>query len=125
MKRNFIVSLLICISLKCFSYNAAEINRFKAVFNEFPKHVPTSLTVDAPIAGNGDIGLTMAERIVKMYGESADSPEKRLKDKDKRRAAYYQIYTDMKWGAHAHYDICLNSGVIGIEKCVEILAQLY
>ena len=60
MKRNFIVSLLICISLKCFSYNAAEINRFKAVFNEFPKHVPTSLTVDAPIAGNGDIGLTMA-----------------------------------------------------------------
>ncbi|MBO2516189.1 MAG: cytidylate kinase [Clostridiales bacterium] len=66
-----------------------------------------------------------AERIVKLYGESADSPEKRLKDKDKRRAAYYQIYTDMKWGSHAHYDICLNSGVIGIEKCVDILAQLY
>ena len=40
--------------------NGTEIDRFKAVFNEFPTHVPTGKTVDAPIAGNGDIGLTMA-----------------------------------------------------------------
>lgn len=30
-----------------------------------------------------------AERIVTLYGEKTDKPEKRLKDKDKRRAAYY------------------------------------
>lgn len=66
-----------------------------------------------------------AERIVKQYGERSDSPEKRLKDKDKRRAAYYQFYTDMKWGVLQHYDITLNSGVLGIEKCVDILAGLY
>lgn len=37
-----------------------------------------------------------AKRIVKQYGETDVSPEKRLKDKDKCRAAYYQFYTDMK-----------------------------
>lgn len=66
-----------------------------------------------------------AKRIVEQYGERPESPEKRLKDKDKRRAAYYQFYTDMKWGDMKHYDITLNSGVFGIEKCVEILAGLY
>ena len=66
-----------------------------------------------------------AKRIVEKYGERDDAPQKRLRDKDKRRAAYYQFYTDMKWGAVENYDITLNSGVLGIEKCVEILAGLY
>ena len=66
-----------------------------------------------------------AERIVKLYGESGEAPEKRLRDKDKRRAAYYQIYTDLKWGNMRNYDITLNSGSIGIDRCAEILAGLY
>ena len=65
------------------------------------------------------------KRIVEQYGERPESPEKRLKDKDKRRATYYQFYTDMKWGNVANYDITLNSGALGIDKCVEILANLY
>lgn len=35
--------------------------------------------------------------LVKEYGEREESPEQRLKDKDKRRAAYHRFYTDMKW----------------------------
>lgn len=66
-----------------------------------------------------------ARRIVEHYGESAESPEKRLLDKDKRRAAYYQLYTDRKWGAVENYHITLNSGDLGLETCVDILAQLY
>lgn len=66
-----------------------------------------------------------AKRIVEQYGERSESPKKRLKDKDKRRAAYYQLYTDMKWGVARNYDITLNSGALGIQKCVEILADLY
>lgn len=66
-----------------------------------------------------------AKRIVEQYGESNVSPEKRLRDKDKRRAAYYQFYTDMKWGVAQNYHITLNSGLLGIDKCVEILAGLY
>ena len=66
-----------------------------------------------------------AERIVKEYGERTESPEKRLKEKDKRRAAYHRFYTDMKWGHAQNYHVCLDSGEFGIEKCAEIIAQLY
>lgn len=65
-----------------------------------------------------------ADRIVRVYGEREKSPEARLKEKDKRRAAYYRFYTDMKWGDAANYHIALDSGVIGIEKCAEIIGSL-
>lgn len=66
-----------------------------------------------------------AERIVKQYGERPEAPEKRLRDKDKRRATYYQFYTDMKWGEVQNYHVALDSGALGIEKCVDILVSLY
>ena len=66
-----------------------------------------------------------AERIVKVYGEREASPEQRLKDKDKRRAAYHRFYTDMKWGHAQNYDITLNSGTLGIDSCVNIIKSLY
>lgn len=66
-----------------------------------------------------------AARAVKEYGESEENVQKRVKDKDKRRAAYYQFYTDMKWGEARNYHVCLDSGELGIEKCAEIIAQLY
>lgn len=66
-----------------------------------------------------------AERIVKVYGERESSPEQRLRDKDKRRAAYHRFYTDTKWGHAQNYDITLNSGTLGIDRCVDIIASLY
>lgn len=66
-----------------------------------------------------------ARRIVEQYGERTDSPEKRLRDKDKRRAAYYQFYTDMKWGDVNNYHIALDSGALGIDRCVDLLTRLY
>lgn len=66
-----------------------------------------------------------AERIVKEYGERAELPEQRLKEKDKRRAAYHRFYTDMKWGYAQNYQIALDSGAVGIDKCVEILQGLF
>lgn len=66
-----------------------------------------------------------AERIVQEYGERAASPEQRLKEKDKRRAAYHRFYTDMKWGHAQNYHVCLDSGELGIDKCVELIVQLY
>ena len=66
-----------------------------------------------------------AERIIREYGEREDSPEQRLKEKDKRRAAYHRFYTDMKWGHAQNYHICLDSGELGIDRCVELISQLY
>ena len=66
-----------------------------------------------------------AERIVKEYGEREETPEQRLKDKDKRRAAYHRFYTNMKWGHAQNYHVCLDSGELGLDRCAEIIARLY
>lgn len=65
-----------------------------------------------------------ADRIVRVYGEREESPETRLKEKDKRRAAYYRFYTDTKWGYASNYHISLDSDKLGIEKCADIIATL-
>ena len=66
-----------------------------------------------------------AERIVDKYGETEVPTEKRLRDKDKRRALFYQFYTDQRWGAMENYHLALDSGALGIDKCVDIIASLY
>lgn len=43
---------------------------------------------------------------------------------DKRRANYYDYYTDRKWGEAANYDIALDSSTFGIDGCVEIIKAL-
>ena len=65
-----------------------------------------------------------ADRIVRLYGESEQSPEKRLTDKDTRRRVNYKHYTDREWGMAQNYHITLDSGLIGIEKCVDIILDL-
>ena len=66
-----------------------------------------------------------ADRIVSVYGEREDEPMQRIKEKDKKRRAYYEIYTGTEWGKADNYDLCLDSGVLGIEKCIETIKRLY
>lgn len=65
-----------------------------------------------------------AERIVRLYGQSEKTPEQRLRDKDKKRAANYEHYTGREWGKSQNYTLTLNSGAIGVERCVDLLADL-
>ena len=66
-----------------------------------------------------------AKRIVEKYGESAEAPEKRLRDKDIRRSSYYHFYTDVEWGIAKNYDVALDSGTLGLDRCVDIITSLY
>ena len=66
-----------------------------------------------------------AHRIVEVYGEREQSPEERLRDKDKRRAAYHRFYTNMKWGHAQNYHLTLDSGVLGIDRCVALICEVY
>lgn len=65
-----------------------------------------------------------ADRIVRLYGESEKSPEARLNEKDKRRSINYQHYTGRTWGQTANYDLCLNSGKLGIDACIDLIVSL-
>ena len=64
------------------------------------------------------------DRIVRLYGEKADTPEKRILDKDKRRIAYYKYYTDRNWGQAANYHLCLDSSVLGVDRCTDLIYSL-
>ena len=65
-----------------------------------------------------------ADRIVRLYGDSEKTPEQRLAEKDKRRRVNYQHYTGRTWGQAQNYDICLDTGVLGIEQCKDIVVNI-
>lgn len=54
------VALLSTIGVKA----QFTIDNYKAVFTSSPQHVPTTKTPDAPLAGNGDIGITMGGTLI-------------------------------------------------------------
>ncbi len=43
---------------------------------------------------------------------------------DKKRASYYNYYTNKRWADAASYDVCLNSAVLGIEGTVKAIIEL-
>ena len=65
-----------------------------------------------------------ADRIVRLYGESEKSPEARLQEKDKRRRLNYQHYTGRTWGLAQNYDLCLDTGILGIEQAADIVVSV-
>lgn len=65
-----------------------------------------------------------AARVLAHYGENGTPINKRLADKDARRKVYYKHYTNRNWGEANNYHICLNSGLIGVEKCIDIICDI-
>ena len=65
-----------------------------------------------------------ADRIVRLYGTTEKSPTARIQEKDKRRRVNYQHYTGRTWGQAQNYDICLDTGVLGIDQCADIVCQI-
>lgn len=44
-----------------------------------------------------------------------------IKKVDSFRADFYKYYTGKEWTDAKNYDLCLNTGVLGFEKCVQII----
>lgn len=65
-----------------------------------------------------------ADRIVRLYGESEKKPAKRLEEKDKKRRTYYKYYTGQEWGMSQNYHLCLDSGALGLDTCVDLIVGL-
>lgn len=61
------------------------------------------------------------ERIVNVYGETDKAPEKRLAEKDEKRRVYYKNYTGTDWGNMRNYQLTVDSGFLGIEKCAQLI----
>lgn len=62
-----------------------------------------------------------AKYLIEFYGSSEKSPEVRLQEKDKRRKLNYQHYTGRTWGMSQNYDLCMDTSVLGIDQCADII----
>ena len=63
------------------------------------------------------------ERAKNDYHLEAPNLKDAIIKSDKKRATYYNYYSDMKWGQKENYHLMLNSDSIGIENSVKLLTQ--
>lgn len=62
-------------------------------------------------------------RATTYYNLSADRAKEQIQKMDKKRATYYNFYTNLKWGRAENYDLSLNSAKVGIEGCVNVICR--
>ncbi len=65
------------------------------------------------------------KRIVEEYGEPSDNLEKKIRDTDKKRMAYYTFYEPAKQLWTEHFDLCIDSGRFGIAGTVSLILGAY
>ena len=63
------------------------------------------------------------ERAIQREGIQLLDAERGLKKNDKRRSGFYNSVTNWEWGNPDFFEICLDSGKLGIELCVKLLAE--
>lgn len=63
------------------------------------------------------------KRVIEEHRVPDYEAEAHVRKRDKKRAAHYKYITDREWGDMKNYNICLDSSALGIEKCVEIIAD--
>ncbi len=79
---------------------------------------------DHPRCLNIFISADMEDKI-KRVSEMHNLPENKAKDfiekMDKKRASYYNYYSNKMWGVAESYDLCINSSILGIDETVEFI----
>ena len=73
----------------------------------------SSVFIHAPVAFRAD-------RAQKVYEKEAGNMEDFVRKKDKKRAAFYNYFSQNKWGDARHYHLAISS-VYGVDFAVEVL----
>ncbi len=61
------------------------------------------------------------ERISRKYDLSPEKAKDKINKIQKSRKAYYNYYSNREWGNVSNYDLCVNTGVLGLEKSAELI----
>ncbi len=56
-----------------------------------------------------------------IYKIPKDKAKSIIQKVDKTRANYYNYYATGKWGDPINYNLCINSGELGVSRCVELI----
>ena len=62
-------------------------------------------------------------RIAAKHNKSQKEARDMINKTDKSRASYYNYYTNKKWGAAKSYNLCVDSGKLGIENSVKTIIE--
>ena len=63
------------------------------------------------------------EFISAMRNISLEEAEELIFKSDRRRAEFYNFFTDGHWGKSSDYDICVDSSKLGVEKTAEFIIE--
>ena len=72
------------------------------------------------------IHATVVKRLkIAMEKDGFNETEARnaLKKNDKRRSGFYRSVTDWEWGNPKYYELYMNSGELGMDLCIRLLAE--
>ncbi|MBP5595675.1 MAG: cytidylate kinase-like family protein [Pseudobutyrivibrio sp.] len=64
------------------------------------------------------------ERICLLYKLNKLEAKAKMFRHDKKRKAYHNYYSKMKWGDSRGYDFCVNSSLMGVEATAEALYKM-
>lgn len=64
------------------------------------------------------------KRTMRIYDIQEDGAREYIKKKDKERRNYHNYHCDFKWGDSRHYDYCLNSSKLGLEKTISLIEEI-
>ena len=59
--------------------------------------------------------------VTKRDGISPAKAEARIEKIEQERADFHKYYTGETWGRAEHYDLCIDTGVLGIDQTVELI----
>ena len=63
------------------------------------------------------------ERAVSLYGVDPARAEEAVRKADRQRASYYNYYATSTWGDVNNYDLCVDTGRLGVTGTVELIEQ--
>ena len=65
-----------------------------------------------------------AVRVGELIGSSNPTEiQKKIQKTDAARRAYYEQFTEKKWGDSHNYTLCLDTGVLGVDTCVQLICD--
>ena len=81
---------------------------------------------DHPHCLNLFVSADIDDRI-KRIAEKENLPKNKAKEliekTDKKRASYYNYYSNKVWGAASSYHLCINSSFLGIDESVDFIKE--
>ena len=117
----FLVATLISLVVMSYFMKSMDTTTSKEIpYNEFVTMLEAGEVESVFIAADEEDKIPW---LMDMYGFDEHKARDFMLKADKRRASYYNYYTNKKWGAVSSYDLCLNTSAIGRERCADIIME--